>query len=487
MKKIYTLILLFSFCSTLFVLKAQKTYLADIELKNSMANKHGNELIISMDIDISELSINRQQMITLMPMLKAKDENVQRNLPPIVVTGPTRDKVLRRRIRLSNEPVFEIPPHKIVRRKNGKQQVIPYSVTVPVENWMKRADLMLIEAVSGCAACELGQSQTMVIAKVLPDDFIPVYTITYIQPEVEPVKRRSAKHAAHFNYKVARYELLPNFGNNASELAEVDRVITSIQNDSDVTITDLTITGYASPEGSVRSNMALSRRRADTFASYLVSKYGLQRNQFKVNWYGEDWKGLEYAIKSSHISDKEAVLNIIHTIKDPDARDAKLKQLSAGETYRMLLQQYYPPLRRNEYTVAYVARAFDVEEAKEIIKTKPQLLSLNEMYLVAQTYPADSKGFKEVFDIAARLYPDDPIAVLNRSAADIEGQDMQDAINRLEKISDNPRVWNNLGVAYARIGNIEKATLYFEKAATNGDKDAVSNLKQLEKYMEQEK
>lgn len=54
-----------------------------------------------------------------------------------------------------------------------------------------------------------------------------------------------------------------------------------------------------------------------------------------------------------------------------------------------------------------------MEEARKIIKTNPKLLSLNEMYMVAQSYPSGSKDFKEVFDISARLYPDNELSILN--------------------------------------------------------------------------
>lgn len=50
-------------------------------------------------------------------------------------------------------------------------------------------------------------------------------------------------------------------------------------------------------------------------------------------------------------------------------------------------------------------RAFNVDEAKQLYKTKPQYLSLNEMFLVANTYPKDSDEFKEVFDILPAFIP----------------------------------------------------------------------------------
>jgi len=201
----------------------------------------------------------------------------------------------------------------------------------------------------------------------------------------------------------------------------------------------------------------------------------------KVSGFGEDWNKTREVIASSGIADKAEILRIINNVSNPDARDAELMKLSGGTTYQTMLREYYPKVRRTEYTVSYVARAFSVEEGKKVIKTNPKLLSLNEMYLVAQSYPADSKEFKEVFDIATRLYPNEPIAIINSAAADIEGGNNQAAIDRMQRIENDPRTWNNLGVAYARLGDFEKAKEYFDKAVDRNDNDAVANTEELQK------
>ena len=70
------------------------------------------------------------------------------------------------------------------------------------------------------------------------------------------------------------------------------------------------------------------------------------------------------------------------------------------------------------------------------------------MFLVANSYDKGSDQFKEVFDIAVRLYPTDPIAQLNTAALEIETGAYDPAISRLQGIN-LPEAWNNLGVAYA--------------------------------------
>ncbi len=66
----------------------------------------------------------------------------------------------------------------------------------------------------------------------------------------------------------------------------------------------------------------------------------------------------------------------------------------------------------------------------------------------------------------------------------IEGGNNRAAIDRLNRIESAPRAWNNLRVAYVRLGDTAKAREYFEKSASRGDEDAKHNLEELERTME---
>ncbi len=76
--------------------------------------------------------------------------------------------------------------------------------------------------------------------------------------------------------------------------------------------------------------------------------------------------------------------------------------------------------------VNYEVRDFSVEEAKEIIKTRPQNLSLNEMFLVANTYPTGSE-FIDVFETAVRMYPQSEIANINAATAALSRNELVSA------------------------------------------------------------
>ena len=97
------------------------------------------------------------------------------------------------------------------------------------------------------------------------------------------------------------------------------------------------------------------------------------------------------------------MLDIIRNIPIEKGRETKLMQLHGGTPYRYLLKYIFPSLRVAICKVNYEVRDFSVEEAKEIIKTRPQNLSLNEMFLVANTYPTGSQEFIDVFETAVQI------------------------------------------------------------------------------------
>ena len=72
-----------------------------------------------------------------------------------------------------------------------------------------------------------------------------------------------------------------------------------------------------------------------------------------------------------------------------------------------------------------------------MIKTRPQLLSQNEMFMVAQTYEPGSKEVTEVMEIAVRMFPDDPTANLNAACTRLNVGDAEGAKPYLDKAGNS--------------------------------------------------
>lgn len=459
---------------------AQVVTADNVKIEQITVDKEGNNVKIDMNINLDDLYLKKNQMIILTPVLKAADNSDTRKFQPVVVMGSRRNRTLERQMDFEGFR-FETLPQVMQRRYNKKQQSIPLTLNTTYSEWLRGGQLMFFENKLGCSMEPISDIEYKVYDPVLPLLIEPVYAVNYVTPPVEEVKQRSESHTAHLNFEVGKSTLLRDFQNNASILAEVDKIISEIRNDDNLTITQFQVIGYASPEGNEASNMKLSQDRARAFVSYVTSRYNLPQSSIKIDWRGEDWEGLRRVVEDSFLSNKNEIL---YAIDEPDVnrRKTKLKQLNGGETYRMLLRDYYPQLRRNDYTIAFVARPFSVNEAKEQIKTKPQYLSLNEMFLVANTYPMGSDSFKEVFDIAVRLYPQSPVAQQNTAALEIENGAYDSAINRLKNI-DMPEAYNNIGVAYAKKGDYQRALEAFDKAIAGGVENAKSNKEQLANWL----
>ena len=250
-------------------------------------------------------------------------------------------------------------------------------------------------------------------------------------------KIRHLDKRAYIDFPVNRIELRADYRRNPAQLDSIITTIKALKADKNLQVMAINIHGFASPEGSYKHNDYLAKNRARTLTEYVHKMVELPDSIFTVSSTAEDWDGLCEYIKQSDLEKKEQLLAIA---KDesltPDARDAKLKKQYPAQ-YRSLLTNCYPALRHSDYHITYKIKPFDVEEAKEIIKTKPQQLSLNELFMVAQTYEVGSKEFNEVMELAVRMYPMDETANLNAAIIRLNAGDADAAKPYLDRAGDS--------------------------------------------------
>lgn len=463
---------------------AQSGYTGRVAVEQSVT-KAGEDVRIHLDISLDNLDMNPQHSLVLTPVLQSKDKGVEKELAPVIINGRVRQKAYRRSVSLGGNPVGA-QACNVVRRANGSPQRVPYDVSLPYEKWMRGGSLILREEVSGCAACGLGED-TRTLGTVLPLRSIqePVYVAALSVPRVEEVKRRDERCELHLTYGTGKSDVVPSLGDNRSEIKRLQDMVERVKANNDFTLTGFRINGYASPEGSFRSNMSLSERRSKALAEHFRRTNGWKSDLFKTTWSGEDWEGLAKAVEASSLENKDKVLSIIRDEKDPDARDAKIRGIDNGVTYNTLLKEFYPQLRRSFCVVDFTVRAYTLEEAKKIIKENPKLLSLKEMYEVANSYPKGSADYNEAYQVSQRLYPQDPDAVTNAAAVLLEQGKYGEAKAMLEGVEQTGTVCNALGIVYAKEKNYDKAASCFTQAAQKGCKEAADNGKALKKFIEE--
>ena len=139
-------------------------------------------------------------------------------------------------------------------------------------------------------------------------------------------------------------------------------------NDRDFGITRIFIEGYASPEDTYEHNTGLAKGRTRALKEYLKARYGFADSLFVTSFVPEDWGNLRRYVAESSLPDKKSLLELIDGGMEPDRKERTLR-MRHPESYRILLKECYPGLRRTDYRIDYRIRGFDADEARELLRT----------------------------------------------------------------------------------------------------------------------
>ena len=259
---------------------------------------------------------------------------------------------------------------------------------------------------------------------------------------MEAVKVRHLDKRAYIDFPVDRIELHADYRRNPAQLDSIVRTINALKDDKNLEVSSINIHGYASPESPYSHNDYLAKNRAKTLTEYVRRMVNLPNSLFTVSSTAEDWDGLRKYIQESNLEHKSEILAIANDESlAPDAREWKIKKQYPSE-YCFMLDTWYPALRHSDYHITYKVKPFNVEEAKEIIKSKPQQLSQEEMFMVAQTYEPGSKDFNEVMETAVRMFPDNETANLNAAIIRLNAGDADAAKPYLDKAGESAEAKN---------------------------------------------
>ena len=445
-----------------------KASLESVNVENlKFVNDHG-VMKISYDINFADVNLGKDQQIIYTPVLRADDNSI--DFPKIVLNG--RNVAIREK----REPKRRISDATTLIYKKGETLTIHRLEETPYQKWMELCEFCIAEDLCGCG--EL-QDQDRRCVGEFDNRPAPTPRMTFVTPKAEAVKARAEKGSAFVDYVVNKTNILPDYRNNRREIAKIVATIDLVKNDPNVSITEINIHGYASPEGSYANNTRLADGRAASLKEYVKSLYTLPDRLFTSNATPEDWDGLRRLVEASDLPEKNEILALIDDKNlDPDFRDNEIRR-RFPQTYQFMLREWYPGLRHSDYTVSYVVRPFTVEETREMMRKNPRQVSLNEMFLVAQTLEPGSPEFNEVMEIAVRTYPDDETANLNAACAALNGKNWDKASTYLAKAGNSPEADHARGVLEMNLGNYDAAERYFESAKKGGVESATDNIQIL--------
>lgn len=423
----------------------------NIAIKSFNLNKSDERVTVDMTLDASRLELagNRERVFT--PMIVTDTDTLR--MPSFSIAGRNRWYS-----HLRNEAV--LPP--TLYRSGEITQPINYSYSTPMQEWMKTSHFVIETEDCGCCGKDLGKRYTPIAdMDYVPKEFVP--EMAYISPKAEAIKMRSISARAYIDFPVNRIEIFPDYRRNPSELKKIQATIDSVRKDQNLSITGINIHGYASPEGSYANNARLAKGRTEALATYVNSLFHFPKGTFTTEQTPEDWAGLKAYVESdaakTALENRDGVLAIIDDAayaKNPDLRNETIKKRFPKD-YAYLLENIYPGLRHSDYDVKFNVRDFtDPKEIIETMKTAPQNLSLQELFVAANSVEKGSPTYNEAFEIAARMFPNDPVANLNAGFCALQRDELGAAEIYLRKAGDSDEA------KYARAVLLGKQGKYHE-------------------------
>ena len=104
--------------------------------------------------------------------------------------------------------------------------------------------------------------------------------------------------------------------------------------------------GYASPDGPVKFNDELSKKRSESGQEAIAKKLSSVNPKYDIAAYGEDWEGFKELVSASDIEDKDLILQVLAMQDNPVKRDEEIKSMTA--VFEVLAKEILPQLRRTK-------------------------------------------------------------------------------------------------------------------------------------------
>ncbi len=235
-------------------------------------------------------------------------------------------------------------------------------------------------------------------------------------------------------------------------------------------VKNITINGWASPEGEETFNEGLSLKRAETAEKFMKKKIGEGADDmnFILNGNGPDWNGFMTSVENSAIADKNAIINVVNSA-DASKKEEEIRNMIL--IYPELERDILPPLRRADIAVNSYEPKKPKAKIAELSTSDPSQLSVNEI-LYAANLTDDLNTKKQIYANAMDQYPKCWRAVNNAAAVEIALGNIDAAKELLVKANEmnenSAEISNNMGIVKLYEGDYNHAEKCFTKSQELG-------------------
>lgn len=195
---------------------------------------------------------------------------------------------------------------------------------------------------------------------------------------------------------------------------------------------NIEVSAYASPDGGMKVNTALAKKRENTSKGYVNKQLKSAKLDADVDskYTAEDWEGFQELVSQSNIQDKDVILRVLSMYQDPEEREKQIRNLSAG--FKELADEILPELRRARMTINYNIIGRSDDEIQAQYKDDATKLSVEEL-LYGATLTENASEQKDIYTTATKQYPNDYRAYNNLAVLAYQQGDLATAKSYLDK------------------------------------------------------
>ncbi len=492
-----TLVLLFAICG---FCPGQEFYRGELFVTGQHFSLTDGHLNVELSVDFENLQMPSDESLTVTPVLK--NGEYEQELPAVLINGAEKQKVYQRTQALAagkrNGKVRTSPiPAVVVRNDRAVSRAFTYKVSIPYEEWMEHAVLLLRSQECACH----GRKGDSYEDKIADDLRLPKLRISPWDVDTDAgflslvnfIRSAPDKDTLHcISGSIPYFEREGNRkdGKQLGELSEEKQnfeiyyrlrdALRNVRREVGTELAKICITGYGAPAGNLKKNETNALVRALKLKEYLRENRLAGKALLEVNWIPEDWDSLTSLVRESDMMFRDATLDLIDNVEIAKGRERMLMSLADGKPYRYLSEKIFPAVMRVDYRIEYTRKPLDTAESLQLLRSgKQRALRLSDFFAVAGSYPAGSTEYNDVLDLAARLFPDSPEANINAAAVALSKKELSKARGYLERFATLPLAYNNMGILCLLEGNRDKAEVYLTMAAAAGVEQAAKALEKL--------
>lgn len=267
-------------------------------------------------------------------------------------------------------------------------------------------------------------------------------------------------------------------------------------------IAGVSVSSFASPEGTYDFNKALAEKREKNTTSLVSSQLKKDKitefGELTSNFTPEDWEGFRRLVEQSDIQDKELILYVLNSQSDPELREKEIRNLA--NVFDELADQILPQLRYSRVLASINVIGKSNDELVGLFNSNPAALTADEMLYIAtltadnnkkmevyntacETFPSDYRAFNNLgltqyvagdyegalanFEHALRLNPASHEAEMNKGLVAMLNGKYSDAYQSFGAAADVPEASQALGIYYLSQGQLPAAVNAFGSAKNN--------------------